>query len=320
MPSRNELVIRGRMVGLTASNYPNDSKFEQKILWLEKNASAQTGTISTTTLTSSATATDDGGTITIGSAAQGGKTYTNKTALTETKATGTYTNASTAVAGETITIDGITYTYFDAIDNTIEQPYAVLVGVNPTASLANLILAIDKGATEGTNYGMGTVAHPRISGVSSDATTAVVTYDTVGVKGNTALVSEVAAGSWDHPHLQGGLDSVANEVLIGSTANGAAQLVNFKAALIGTTSSGTLFSSATAPHPLVTPGAINATTLVIDAKDFGILNTAIDTTDVAAELSFTGSDLGSGVTKVVADATTTTGGGPGVSGDKNIVI
>lgn len=47
MPSRNELVIRGNAVGLTASNYPNDSKFEQKILYLEKNGTTYTETLGT---------------------------------------------------------------------------------------------------------------------------------------------------------------------------------------------------------------------------------------------------------------------------------
>lgn len=318
MSSRNELVIRGNAVGLTASSYPNDSKFEQKILWLEKRATAQTGTISTTTLTSSATATDDGGTLTIGSAAQGGVTYTNKTALTEAYATSTYTNASIAVEGETVTLDGVTYTYYDAISATAEQPYAVLVGANPTASLANLALAIDKGATAGTNYGLGTVAHPRVSSTSSDATTLVVTADKLGLIGNTYLTSENAAGSWTGSALAGGLDSVANEVLIGSTANGSAQLVNLKAAINGAAGAGTTYSTATAAHPLVEASTIAATTLVITSRNFSILNADIDTTDVAAELSFTTTDLTSGVSKVITPATTTTGGGPGVSGDKNV--
>lgn len=79
MPARNELVIRGNAVGLTASNYPNDSKFEQKILYLEKVGTAYTATLGTQTLTSDATNVSDGDTVTIGSV-----TYTFKTALTPT--------------------------------------------------------------------------------------------------------------------------------------------------------------------------------------------------------------------------------------------
>jgi len=312
MPSRNELVTRANAVGIAVASYPNDSKLEQKILFMEKNATAQTGVIATSTLTSNATAATDGDTVTVG-----GRTYTAKTALTETKATGTYTNASTAVAGETITIDGITYTYFDAISATLEQPYAVLVGASATESLANLALAIDAGATAGTNYGLGTVAHPRVSSVSSDATTCVVTYDKVGVIGNAALTSEVAAGSWGEVHLEGGVDPVADEVLIGSTANGAAFLDNFKVAIDNGAGAGTVYSSNTGPHEKVTATTNSATQQVVNSRDFSILNADIPTTVSAATLSWTSTIMVNGVSKVITPATTTYGGSAGISGDKN---
>lgn len=80
MPSRNELVIRAAAVGLDASTIPNDSKLEQKVLYLEKRQSAITGTAPTTTLTSTGTA-GNNETLTVGS-----KTYTLKTALTSSTA------------------------------------------------------------------------------------------------------------------------------------------------------------------------------------------------------------------------------------------
>lgn len=40
MPSRAELNLRARMCNITAANYPNDSKLEQKVLYEEKNAAA----------------------------------------------------------------------------------------------------------------------------------------------------------------------------------------------------------------------------------------------------------------------------------------
>lgn len=312
MASRNELNMRARLVGVTAANYPNDSKLEQKILYLEKNGTAQTGVISTSTLTSNATAASDADTVTVG-----GRTYTAKTALTEAKATSTYTDASTAVAGTTITIDGITYTYFTAISATVQQPYAVLVGANPTASLANLALAIDAGATAGTNYGLGTTAHPRVSSVSSDATTLVVTYDVVGVKGNSALTSETAAGSWTGSALAGGLDPVANEILIGSTANGAAFLDNLKVAIDNGTGEGTVYSTGTAPNALVTATTNGATTQILNSRDFSTMNAAIATTVSAATLSWTSTVMASGVTKVIATGTATYDSGAGLSGGVN---
>lgn len=76
MPSRQELNLRARVVGLDPSGYPNDSKLEQKVLYLEKNATTFSGTAGTRVLTSSGTA-GNTETVTIGS-----RTYTFKTALT----------------------------------------------------------------------------------------------------------------------------------------------------------------------------------------------------------------------------------------------
>lgn len=311
MASRAELVNRANALGITATNYPNDSKLEQKVIWAETHSATMNGTLATGTLT---TTNDfsDGETITIGTAAQGGVTYTMKTALSEAKATGTYTNASKAVAGETITIDGITYTYFAAIDSTIEQPYAVLIGDNATASLANLALAIDKGATEGTNYGMGTKAHPRVSSVSSDATTCVVTYDTFGVKGNTALTSENAAGSWGATALAGGVDAVPNEVLIG--ANAAASLDNLKKAINDSGTEGTHYSTGTAAHPLVTAETNANDSQQVQAIQF-YDGEDISTTETCANAAWGATTLANGVADQNAvDATAA----HAVSGGKNV--
>lgn len=76
MPSRAELNIRAAAVGLDQTTIPNDSKLEQKVLYLEKRQTAVTGTAPTTTLTTSGVF-SDGETITVGN-----RTYTMKTALT----------------------------------------------------------------------------------------------------------------------------------------------------------------------------------------------------------------------------------------------
>lgn len=66
MPSRNELNVRARACGFDPSTFPNDSKLEQKVLYLEKNVAAKTGTAAISTLTSDNTELADGDTITIG--------------------------------------------------------------------------------------------------------------------------------------------------------------------------------------------------------------------------------------------------------------
>lgn len=76
MASRNELAVRAAAVGFDHTTIPNDSKLEQKVLYLEKRATTVSGTAPTTTLTSSGTAGNDE-TFTIGN-----RTYKMKTALT----------------------------------------------------------------------------------------------------------------------------------------------------------------------------------------------------------------------------------------------
>lgn len=77
MPSRAELTIRANAVGLDASTIPNDSKLEQKILYLEKNSTTFAGALATGVLTSDNTNVATTETVTIGT-----HVYTFKTALT----------------------------------------------------------------------------------------------------------------------------------------------------------------------------------------------------------------------------------------------
>ncbi len=76
MASRNELNIRAQAVGFDASTIPNDSKLEQKVLYLEKRQTTISGTAATTTLTSTGVA-GNTETFTVGN-----RTYTMLTTLT----------------------------------------------------------------------------------------------------------------------------------------------------------------------------------------------------------------------------------------------
>ena len=139
MPSRAELVNRANVMGLDPANYPNDSKLEQKVIWLETNASTMAGTLAAGTLTTTGSASDDGDQILIGTAAQGGVTYTLKTALSEVKASSPLTSDATAPsAGETVSIGSLTYTFRTALSSPV-QAFEVLIGASAAAALDNVL-------------------------------------------------------------------------------------------------------------------------------------------------------------------------------------
>lgn len=317
MASRNELVIRGNAVGLTASNYPNDSKFEQKILYLEKNATTFTPTLATQTLTSDATPQSTGDKVLIGD-----RTYTFKTALTETKATQTLTSDATAPSdGDTVTIEGQTYVFRTTLSSpsTINE---VLIGASAAAALDNIKIAINaSGGTAGTEYSIGTVAHPLVTATTNTNTTQVVEAREFGTRANQYLVAETSSHlSWGATTLTGGLAPVADEVLLGADA--ATMLDNLKAAINNDTGEGTLYSTGTKAHRQVTATTNTNTTQVVQAREGTFTNASIattDPTDTGSHMSWGSTTLASGVRGQTAAVTTTTGGGPGVSGDKNLL-
>lgn len=305
MPSRSELNIRAHAVGLDQTAFPNDSKLEQKVLWLEKNATAQTGVIATTTLTSDATTVSDADTVTLGS-----KVYTFKTTLSEAFATSTLTSDATAPSdGETFSIEGITYTFKTTLD-VPAQAYQVLIGVSAAVALDNVKSAINADGTTGV-YSAGTVAHPRVTATTNTNTTQLIQAIVLGVTGNNYLTAETSAHlSWTGSSLAGGVDPVVNQVLIGVSA--ATNLSNLKAAIEGTATAGTNYSTNTVKHVQVTGSTLTSTTLLINSRDFDILNAAIPTSTTAAHLSFTSTVMVNGVSKVIAASAVDNGG---VAGD-----
>lgn len=73
---RNQLASMARALGLDPTTIPNDSKLEQKVLYLQKNATAFAGTDGAQTITTTGVFSNNE-TVTIGS-----RVYTMKTALT----------------------------------------------------------------------------------------------------------------------------------------------------------------------------------------------------------------------------------------------
>lgn len=164
MPARNELVIRAAAVGFDATTIPNDSKLEQKVLYLEKRQTTIAGTAPTTTLTSTGTA-GDGETFTIGT-----RTYTLKTALTGAA------NEVLIGAAATNTLDNIK----DAIN-------ATSVSGSP-----------------GTTYGTGTKRHDNVTAGAKNATTLVIASTDTNASGGLATTETMANFSFTGATMSAG--------------------------------------------------------------------------------------------------------------------
>jgi len=123
-------------------------------------------------------------------------------------ATGTLTG-TTIANGDTVTIGGYTYTFVAALseDSGDAVPFEVLVGVSDSASLDNLIAAINGAAGEGTTYGTGTTAHAFVTAAAGAGDTMDVTFNTPGAAGNIATTASLTAGGWGDTTLTGGVDA-----------------------------------------------------------------------------------------------------------------
>lgn len=303
-------------MGLDPSNYPNDSKLEQKVIYLETNASTMAGTLATGTVTASGVA-QNGETITIGS-----KTYTWRTALTGAKATAVLTGTDVFSDGETITINGKSYTMKTTLSSPA-QMNEVLIGASLAASLDNLKLAINQGSTayptavdnsgQGSTWSTGTVRHSNVIATTNTNTEQTVEARDFGTDANAYTVSETAANaSWGASVLAGGVANVVNEILIG--ANAAASLDNLKLAINNSATEGTEYSYGTKAHPEVTATTNDDTTQVVAAIDMAV-GEDIATTETMANWAWGASTLASGVADqnaVNATAVAQTSGGKNV--------
>ena len=165
MPARNELLVRAAAVGFDGSTIPNDSKLEQKVLWLEKNSSTVTGTAPT----------------------------------------GTVTASGVAVAGETITIGDVTYTWRAAVDNAVANE--IKIGAAATNSLDNLKDAINGTSAvgaPGTEYSQLTKRHPQVTAGAKNATTLVVASTDTNANGSLATTETMTNWAWGAATLSAG--------------------------------------------------------------------------------------------------------------------
>ena len=318
MPSRHELNVRARAVGFDPATIPNDSKLEQKVLYLEKSITTFSGTAGSQTLTSSGVFANDE-TVTVGN-----MTYRMVDALADTKATGTLTSDATAPSdADTVTIGETVYTFKTALSAGPAVAYEVLIGASAAAALDNLKLAINAGAGVGTNYSTGTAAHPSVVATTNTDTTQVVEALTAGRSANAIATTEESTHlSWGAATLTGGVTAGANNVLIGASA--AASLDNLKAAINGDAGGGTTYAANTPANPLVTATTNTDTTQLVVVRDTNVTNASVATTETSANNAWGAATIASGVAAIVAEPSAGTAGvkatNAGLSGDKNVSV
>lgn len=125
------------------------------------------------------------------------------------------------VAAETVTIDDRTYSFVDVLSETNAPADAiadqVLFGADSAAALDNLKLAINNGATEGTNYSTGTAVHATVTATTNTNTEQTVEAKVKGTAAESiATTDTITNGDWGAGTLENGVDGTvgkANEVL-----------------------------------------------------------------------------------------------------------
>lgn len=138
------------------------------------------------------------------------------------------------------------------------------------------------GALVAADYAIGTL--------TSDGT-AVTDGDTVvcGATGGTSTTYTARTA------LSTGTSQAANEVLIGSTADGSAFLANLKKAINGTGTQGIDYSFGTVVNPDIIAYTLTSTTLKVGFRTIGTGGNAYTTTETSSHLSWGGTTLAGGV-------------------------
>jgi len=113
-------------------------------------------------------------------------------------------NPGVTTSGATFAINSRVYTFVDALseDEAAAIVDQILYGGDEATALDNMKLAINSGATEGTNYSTGTVINPDVTAGTNTDTTQIVTAKTKGVAGDLITVTEALANTaWDDTTL-----------------------------------------------------------------------------------------------------------------------
>lgn len=120
-------------------------------------------------------------------------------------------DSDAGVAPNTVVVGSKTYSFVKELSETSGASAVanqVLYGGSVAVALDNLKLAINGGATAGTEYSTGTTAHTLVTATTNTNSTQVIEYVTAGVIGNgeVALSDTLTDGAWGDTTLAGGVD------------------------------------------------------------------------------------------------------------------
>lgn len=117
-------------------------------------------------------------------------------------------DSNPGVDPETVTIGTKTYSFVDVLSETngaTAIANQVLFGATSAEALDNLKLAVNHGATEGTNYSTGTVAHTQVSATTNADDSQVFEALSSGSSYNSvATTTTIANGAFGETTLTGG--------------------------------------------------------------------------------------------------------------------
>jgi len=136
-------------------------------------------------------------------------------------AAGTIPGVTSAAA--TFTIGTRTYMMVNELSetNAVAIVDQILYGVSEAAALDNIKVALNAGATEGTNYSTGTVVNADVVAGLNTNTTQRITAKVAGVIGNAIATTETMANfAWTSTVMVGGVDGTvgtAGQVIMTAT-------------------------------------------------------------------------------------------------------
>ena len=117
-------------------------------------------------------------------------------------ATGVLTAADNPSDGETVTINGRTYTFQDPFVDAVDN---VDIGATASDTLDNLIAAINGGAGAGTAYGTGTTVNAYVTAAAGAGDTVNFTAKVKGQSGNLITTVGSAGSTFANATLTGGV-------------------------------------------------------------------------------------------------------------------